>query len=222
MSDIIKNKHMKIRKALICVDLQNDFMPGGLLPVPDGDKIIPVINKLLPKFDLIIFTKDWHFSEMHGCETYQKEHYGKKAFEKYINEQGQEDIIWPDHCIQDTKGAEFHDDLDLSKCKKDFYIFKKGTMPHYHPYSGFGERDENENSELGEFLRERGVEEIYVCGLAGDYCCKDTAIDGAFQGFTTYFILDAIKFIGNSEDTMIELFEAGVKAIDTTDLHIIL
>lgn len=214
---------MKTKRALIVVDLQKDFCPGGSLAVPNGDKIVPIVNDLLGKFDLVIFTKDWHFPVMYGFESYQKSHYGKVAFEKYTNEQGQEDVIWPDHCVEDTDGAEFHPDLDLGKCKKDFYIFKKGNMPHFHPYSGFAEVLETNESELGMFLKNRGISEIYVCGLALDYCVKDTALDGVKLGFDTYVIRDACKSINpDTTDTYKILKEAGAMYVDTWCLDYLL
>lgn len=214
---------MKTKRALIVVDLQKDFCPGGSLAVPDGDKIVQTVNDLLGKFDLVIFTKDWHFPVMYGFESYQKEHYGKHAFETYTNEQGKEDVIWPDHCVEDTDGAEFHPDLDLGKCLKDFYIFKKGNMPHFHPYSGFGEVLETNESELGMFLKNRGITEIYVCGLALDYCVKETALDGVKLGFQTCVILDACKPIeSNITETLISFDKAGVAYIDTWVLDYLL
>ena len=204
---------MKTQKALIVVDLQRDFCPGGSLAVPEGDTIVPIVNDLLTQFDLIIFTKDWHSPIMHGFASY---HSDKKPFDKYVNEQGQEDILWPDHCIENTEGAEFHPDLDLGKCKKDFYIFKKGNMPHFHPYSGFAEVNETNESELGIFLKEKNITEIYVCGLALDYCVKDTAIDGAKLGFDTYVIKDATKSINSDTTNTYKAFrDAGIMHIDT-------
>ena len=207
---------MKTKRALIVVDLQRDFCPGGSLAVQDGDKIMPVVNDLLTKFDLVIFTKDWHHSIMYGFESYQLREYGKHAFETYVNEQGKEDVIWPDHCVENTEGAKFHPDLDLSKCKKDFYIFKKGNMPHFHPYSGFAEVNEDNESELGVFLKEKGITEIYVCGLALDYCVKDTALDGAKLGFDTYVIKNACKAVNSDTTDTYKAFNVeGVMYADT-------
>jgi nicotinamidase/pyrazinamidase len=205
---------MKNQKALIVVDLQQDFCPGGSLAVPDGDIIVSRINDLLEKFDLIIFTKDWHFQHM---DAFASSHEGAKPLDKFINEQGQEDTLWPDHCVEETKGAEFHPDLDLSKCKKDFYIFKKGNMPHYHPYSGFGEQvdDGSGNSELKVFLDERGVTETYIVGLSLDYCVKDTAIDSALAGYETYVIYDHTMPINPDTDETLEILQdAGVIVAD--------
>lgn len=197
---------MKKQKALIVVDIQNDFCPGGSLAVPDGDKIIPVVNDLLTKFDLVIFTKDWHPANHYG---FASEYVEKSAFDLFNGE-----VLWPDHCVQDTPGAELHPDIDFSKCKKDFYIFKKGVDVKSNGYSAF------EKTELREFLEERGVTEVYVCGLALDYCVKNTAIDSAFAGFDTYVIADACKSIDSDlEETKLNLLQAGVYLIDSWVLH---
>jgi len=202
-----------MKKALIVVDVQNDFCPGGSLAVPHGDEVVPIINKLLPKFDLIIFTKDWHFKEMYAFASHQAQ-FGKQAFDKYVNEQGQEDIVWPDHCVEDTEGAEFHPDLDLGKCKKDFYIFKKGNMPHFHPYSAFPD------TELANFLNEREVERVYIVGLALDYCVADTAIDAAMEGFDTVVIEDATRPINDDiNDTLKKFKEANIKLIESWEIE---
>jgi nicotinamidase/pyrazinamidase len=197
---------MKKTKCLICVDLQQDFCPGGTLVVPNGDLIVPKINNLLKKFDLVIFTKDWHSPHM---DAFASSHEGAKPFDKYINKQGEEDTLWPDHCVADTPGAEFHPDLDLSKCKKDFYIFKKGNLPDYHPYSGFGETG------LKDFLDKKGVTETYIVGLATDYCVRDTAIDSALAGYDTYVIIDHTMSINpDLTETLNILKEAGVACAD--------
>lgn len=210
---------MKKRKALIVVDVQLDFMPGGSLAVPEGDKVVPVINKLLPEFDLVIFLKDWHDPEM---EAFASQHEGAKPFDKYWPlmrngsdyEPDTQETLWPDHCIANTPGADFHPDLDFGKCAKDFYIFKKGTEKYYHPYSGF------RGTELKKFLDERGVTDVYITGLAGDYCCKDTAIDSVFNGFNTFFIMDAIKFISdNKTETLVSLYEANIKIIESYEIN---
>ena len=204
-------------KALIVVDAQYDFMPateeeytnemGGALAVPGGDEIVPIINKLLPKFDLIIFTKDWHPENM---EAFASNHEGKQPFDTYKVD-GVEDILWPNHCIAGTRGAEIHNDIDFGLIKGDFYIFKKGLEKDYHPYSGFGGTD------LAEFLRNKNVDEVYVCGLATDYCSKDIAIDAANEGFKTYFILDATRPINfDLTETLQILLKKVIKIINST------
>ena len=206
-------KKVKIEdmKALIIVDLQNDFMPGGSLPVPDGDKIIPIINQILPDFDLVIFTQDWHSANSKG---FASQHKGFKPFDKYVNKKGNEDILWPDHCIAGTPGADFHKDIDYGKCKKNFYIFRKGLNKNSQGYSGF------EDTKLAEFLRSRKVDEVVVCGLAFEFCCMKTALDSFYLGFETSFILDAVKHISEEgkNKALDELIKTGIKIIKSSDL----
>jgi nicotinamidase/pyrazinamidase len=198
-------------KVLIVVDLQNDFCPGGSLAVTDGDKIVPIVNKLLTKFDLVIFTADWHPENM---DAFASQYPGSKIFDPYITKDGVGDILWPEHCVANTEGAMFHPDLNFSLIKKDFYIFKKGMDKYYHPYSGFGGTD------LEEFLFERNVSTVYVCGLATDYCVKDTALDSASIGFETIFIMDATKPITEEgkANTISQLNERGIKIINSDEI----
>jgi len=201
---------MKKNKCLICVDVQNDFCPGGSLAIPEGDTIIPTINKLLSQFDFVIFTKDWHDPEMNA---FASQHDGTLPFDVYENAQGKKDTLWPDHCIANTPGADFHPDLDLSKCKKDFYIFKKGSKKDHHPYSGF------EGTELKKFLKKRGVDEVHIVGLALDYCVKDTAIDAAMAGFKTVVIEDACMPIDPNINQVLKDFkDAGVAFIESWEI----
>jgi len=212
---------MKNRKSLIIVDVQYDFIPvseedhknnlGGALAVKEGDQIIPVINELLPKFDLVIFTKDWHPNDM---DVFASMHKRGKPFKRYKFKTG-EDILWPDHCIQNTRGADIHDDINFSLIKGDFYIFKKGMEKNKHPYSGFGAKG------LKDFLNKRGVEEVFICGLALDFCVKDTAIDAAMLGFSTVVIEDGTRPINPNINSTLEVFqEAGVKMIESWELLI--
>jgi len=210
---------MKNRKALIVVDAQYDFMPaseedyangmGGALAVMDGDQIIPVINELLKKFDLVIFTKDWHPV---GMKAFASSYKTKKPFDTYkVN--GVEDTLWPDHCLQNSRGADIHEGIDFGLIEGDFYIFKKGMDKNSHPYSGFGAEG------LEEFLNEREVEQIFIVGLALDYCVKDTAIDSAMKGFETIVIEDGTKPIDpNINPTLTDFQDAGVKMIESWEL----
>ena len=199
-------------KALIVVDVQNDFCPGGALAVPEGDSVVPVINKLLPKFDLVIFTKDWHPEHHYG---FASSHEGYKPFEKFEGAES-EDVLWPDHCVQDTPGAELHPDLNISKCKKDFYIFKKGMLNDNQGYSGF------EDTDLAGFLDGKNVTEVFICGLATDYCVKNTAIDASNQGFDTFVILDACRGISpDLTETFYDFHDAEVVLMESSDLLLI-
>lgn len=203
-------------KALIVVDAQYDFMPisdknkkGGALAVTDGDKIIPVVNELLSRFDLVIFTQDWHPEEMDCFATT----HDKEPFTEFTNKQGEKDTLWPAHCIAGTNGAKIHEDIDISKCRDKFYFFKKGLEKDYHPYSGFGAEG------LKEFLEENNVDKIFIVGLALDYCVKDTAIDFAMNGFDTTVILDGTKPINsNIKPTLEEFIQAEVNVIESWEL----
>jgi len=201
---------MKRNRALLVIDAQYDFMPGGALAVNEGDKIIPVINSLLPKFDLIIFTKDWH---PYGMDAFASSHEGKNPFDSYVTSKGDTDTLWPDHCIAGTPGADIHTEIDLSLIKGDFYIFKKGMDKNEHPYSGFGAEG------LEEFLLEKNISEVFIVGLALDYCVKDTAIDSAMKGFDTCVIEDGTKPIDpNINKTLNEFEQAGVNVIESWEL----
>jgi len=201
---------MKNKSCLLCIDIQNDFLDGGSLAVPNGNEVIPIINKLLPQFDLVIFTKDYHDWEM---DAFASTHEGAQPFDKYTNKQGEEDTLWPDHCIEGTFGAQIHKDIDFNLCKQNYYIFKKGLTPEYHPYSGFGKTG------LDKFLRNIGIEKIFIGGLAFDYCVRDTAIDSSHLGFNTIVILDACRSIDSDlSETKLQLSEANVKIIESWEL----
>lgn len=201
-------------KVLIIVDVQNDFMPNGALPVEEGDQIIDVINDLLPQFNLVIFTQDWHPK---NHKSFASQHGGKKVFEK-IELNGLEQVLWPDHCVQNTKGAEIHNGIDLGKIKGDFYFFKKGMDPEVDSYSGFYDNGRNSTG-LAEFLNERKVDEVFIVGLALDYCVAYTAIDAAMEGFDTCVIEDGTRPINQDiNQLLIDFKEAGVKFIESWEL----
>jgi nicotinamidase/pyrazinamidase len=173
-------------KALIIVDIQNDFLPGGSLAVPEGDTIIPIINELQKKFQLIVCTQDWH---PEGHKSFASAHPGKNVFEK-VDLEGLEQVLWPDHCVQGTRGADFAASLELRKVEA---IFRKGTDPAIDSYSGLFDNGHRKATGLCGFLRERKVTDVYVCGLAADYCVFYTAKDLLAEGYRTYFIEDATK-----------------------------
>src|SRR5699024_5120833 len=173
-------------KALIIVDIQNDFCPGGALAVKDGDKVIPIINQLTDKFDVIVQTQDWHpadhtsFASMHeGKEPYE-------TIEKFYGEQ----VLWPDHCVQGTEGAEFHKDL---KANPSQLIIRKGFRKEIDSYSAFFENDQKTVTGLSGYLKDQKVDTLYICGLATDFCVKWSALDGIKEGFNVYVIEDASK-----------------------------
>ena len=206
-----------MKKALIVVDIQNDFCKGGSLEVPSANEIIPLVNKLTKNemFDLVVLTKDWHPS---NHKSFASQHEGKNVFE-LINLNGIDQVLWPDHCVQDTFGSEIHKDIDLDI--PNLYIFKKGMDSEVDSYSGFYDNDKKTSTGLSDFLTEKGIKETYIVGLATDYCVKYTAIDSVIEGFETFVIWDACR--GISEDlspVMNELFDNGVNVIDYDYLEI--
>ncbi|UII30678.1 bifunctional nicotinamidase/pyrazinamidase [Fulvivirga ulvae] len=174
--------------ALMIVDIQNDFTPGGSLAVPQGNEIIPVVNELQKSFELVIATQDWHPREH---KSFASNHPGKKTFET-TTLQGLEQILWPDHCVQGSKGAEFHAGLNLKKVEA---IFRKGMDTEIDSYSGFYDNGHMKSTGLAGYLRERKVKNVYICGLAADFCVFYTAKDALKEGFGTYVIEDATRAI---------------------------
>jgi nicotinamidase/pyrazinamidase len=198
-------------KALIVVDVQNDFLPGGSLAVPDGDAVIPVINDLMPTFDLVVATQDWHPAEH---ESFASRHLGQAPGD-VIDLHGVQQILWPDHCIQHCSGASFASGLDVHHFD---FIVRKGTDPAIDSYSGFFDNDQRRATGLAEFLSERGVDEVVVCGLAADYCVKFTALDAIRLGLATTVLSNATRAVNLNEDdferSMAEIVRAGGRVID--------
>src|SRR6056300_1761811 len=158
--------------ALILVDLQNDFTPSGALPVPEGDSIVPLINHLQQKFDLVVATQDWHPPDH---QSFAVQHEGRQPGE-LIDLHGIPQVLWPIHCVQETEGAQFISNLDQSRVER---VFRKGQNPRIDSYSGFFDNDHQSSTGMGEYLREQGVDEVFVVGLATDYCVRFTAADAA-------------------------------------------
>jgi len=212
--EILKLKiNINNMKALIVVDPQNDFMPGGSLAVKVGNQIVPVINKLTKSglFDLVIFTKDWHPS---NHKSFASQHEGKNLFD-VIDLNGIDQVLWPDHCVQDTEGSMFHKDIDMNI--PNLYIFKKGMNTEVDSYSGFLDNDHKSSTGLTEFLKEKGVYETYIMGIAGDYCVKYTAIDSSSEGFDTYVIMDGVRSITDDITPVLdELRDNSVIIIDSS------
>jgi len=202
-------------KALILVDIQNDFVTGGALAVPQGEEIVPIVNGLQAYFDLIIATQDYHPAN-HG--SFAENHEGKQIGET-IDLNGLEQILWPVHCVQGSKGTEFVADLKMEKITK---VFTKGTDAGIDSYSGFYDNGHKKSTGLADFLKERGVKEVYVTGLATDYCVKFTALDAVQEGFKTYLIKDATKGVNlqpNDVDQAIaDMKTVGVKVVHSDDI----
>ena len=200
-------------KALILIDIQNDFLPSGALPVPDGDAIIPVVNKLQDYFDLVIATLDWHPA---NHKSFASNHAGKKPLD-IINLHGIQQTLWPDHCIQGTPGADFPASLNMNKATA---IFRKGTDPELDSYSDFYDNARRNSTGLAGYLREKNVNEIYLTGLAGDICVYFTAMDSLAEKFTTFIIEDATRSLSleTFKTAMIQFTGKGGKIIQSEDL----
>lgn len=194
-------------EALIIVDIQNDFLPGGALAVPGGDEIIPLVNRLQSKFDLVVATQDWHPA---GHDSFASSHKEKNPGD-IVMINGLEQMLWPDHCIQGTKGAEFSNDLDVSGIDK---IVQKGTDPKIDSYSGFFDNGKKKDTGLNDYLKARGVDAVFIVGLATDYCVKFTAMDAAFLGYDTTVIADATRAVnlqqGDFDMALEEMGNAGI------------
>ena len=173
-------------KALIIVDVQVDFLPGGALEVPAGDVIIPVINMLQKDYDLVVATQDWHPAD-HG--SFASQHPGSLVYDQ-VDLNGLEQTLWPDHCIQDTAGATFAAALDTRAVEA---IFRKGTDKGIDSYSGFFDNGKQKTTGLHGYLQARGVTEVHICGLAADYCVYFTAMDSLEAGFKTAIVSRATK-----------------------------
>lgn len=196
-------------KALIVVDIQNDFLQGGSLAVQGGNEIIPVINSIQEKFDLVVATQDWHPK---GHKSFASQHSNKSVYDK-IHLNGIEQVLWPDHCVQGTVGAEISSELNQNKIEA---IFRKGMNTTIDSYSGFYDNGKLKCTGLGDFLKGRGVKEIFVCGLAADYCVYFTAKDALELGFTSTIIENATKAIdvSNFENIKRNFIQSGGNIIE--------
>ena len=193
--------------ALILVDIQNDFLPGGALAVPEGEAVIPVANGLIPQFDLVVATKCWHPP---NHVSFAVNHPGRQAFET-ITIDGLQQTLWPVHCVQNTGGAAFAPALETERIAR---VFPKGTDPTVDGYSGFFDNARRGSTGLAEFLRERGVTSVVVCGLATDYCVRATALDASAEGFDVRVIEEGCRGVnvraGDVDRALGDMRRAGV------------
>jgi nicotinamidase/pyrazinamidase len=203
--------------ALIIVDLQNDFLPGGALAVPHGDEVIPVVKKLQRRFNLLLATQDWH-PPNHG--SFATNHPGKKPGDRIMLD-GIEQILWPVHCVQNTHGADFARSFDTSRIA---HVFHKGIDPLIDSYSTFFDNAHRRRTGLGEYLKERSINDIYLLGLALDYCVKYSALDARQLGFNTHIILDGCRGIGldpgDLDRAIDEMKRAGAILLQSRDLSL--
>jgi nicotinamidase/pyrazinamidase len=202
-------------KALVIADVQNDFMPGGSLAVPQGDMIVPVINRLQKYFDLVVATQDWH---PQNHKSFASNHRNKKPFEK-IEIHGINDTLWPDHCVQGSEGAGFHPDLEMNKIAA---IFRKGLDPEVDSYSGFYDNDHQISTGLSGYLKEKEITEIYFCGLATDICVYYSIKDSLKEGFSAILIEDASRPLSRDafKGIKYELTKLGVRIINSNKILI--
>ncbi len=201
--------------GLILVDLQNDFMPGGALPVAGGDAVVPVANALAPLFDTVVATRDWHPANHGSFVTAHPD----LAVGELTTLAGLEQVVWPVHCVQETHGAAFDDALDMARVDE---IVSKGTDPGIDSYSAFFDNGHRRATGLEDYLRKRGVDRIYVLGLATDYCVKYTALDARRLGFETWVVEDGCRGVeltpGDVDASIKEMRDAEVYMIRSEQL----
>ncbi len=199
--------------CLLLIDLQFDFLPGGSLAVPEGDTILPLLNELQPRFDLVVATQDWHPA---GHRSFASTHPGKELYSE-ITWQDLPQRLWPDHCVQGSPGAALHPNLDLNRIEA---IFRKGTDPELDSYSAFFDNGHRRTTGLSAYLRARGVTEVFVAGLATDYCVYFSAKDARSEGFAVTVIEDATR--GIAPDTIAaakaDLLAKGVRYVQASEV----
>jgi nicotinamidase/pyrazinamidase len=209
-----KNGSKTDMKALLVTDIQNDFCPGGALAIEEGDAIIPLINSLMPKFDLVIATQDWHPADH---QSFASQHPGKNIYDM-IDLHGIQQVLWPDHCVQGSKGADFHPALDLRPIR---YIIRKGSHREIDSYSAFYENDGITATGLTGLLKGMNVQSLAVVGLATDYCVLYSVLDALKEGFETAIIDDACRGVNLPPDNVAKalqkIAEAGGKILQAKD-----
>lgn len=213
MTDMNSSRETK-NAALLIIDLQNDFCPGGSLAVSEGDMIIPIVNRIAPEFGIVVATKDWHPNEHISFAS----RHGKTPFETIEVDSGTH-VLWPDHCIQGEPGASLHPELDQRPLSM---VLHKGTKRELDSYSAFLENDHATPTGLEGYLRAHGISRVFICGLATDVCVKFSALDAVQAGFETYVIEDACRGVdvpeGSVDSALHEMTEAGVRCIGSTHL----
>ena len=202
--------------ALIAVDIQNDFLPGGALAVPRGDEVIAIVNGLMPRADLVVATQDWHPPDH---LSFASQHPGRQVGD-VIDLDGIEQVLWPDHCVQGTPGAALADALDTTRISE---VFRKGSDRRVDSYSGFYDNGRRHATGLADYLRQRGVTRVWVCGLATDYCVKYTALDALREGLATCVVEDACRGVevrpGDVAAAWDEMRRAGAQVARSADMR---
>ena len=200
-------------RSLVLVDIQNDFCPGVALAVPDGDAVVPVANRVQPRFDLVVATQDWHPPDHGSFAT------GGRAPGTVVDLGGIEQVLWPVHCVQNTPGAAFAGGLDMIRVER---VFRKGTDPGLDSYSGFFDNARRKTTGLADYLKEQGVVAVHILGLATDYCVKFSALDAVELGFSTHVIADGCRAVNleaqDEANVIAEMKRAGVMIVVSADL----
>jgi nicotinamidase/pyrazinamidase len=204
-------EHLSIhdRDVLLVVDIQNDFCPGGALAVPRGGEVVPVINRLARRFEHVVLTQDWHPA---GHQSFASSHSGRKPYETIEVAYGSQ-ILWPDHCVQGTPGADFHKELQIPHAE---LVLRKGYHREIDSYSAFYENDRTTHTGLAGYLRERGLRRIFVAGLAFDFCVRYSTEDAHREGFEVMVIEEACRGIdvgGSVAATREALGALGVRCV---------
>jgi nicotinamidase/pyrazinamidase len=200
----------RTQDALLVIDVQNDFCPGGGLAVAAGDAVVPLINGWMPRFDEVLLTQDWHPP---GHRSFASAHPGRTPFETVQMPYGAQ-TLWPDHCVQGTPGADFHPGLNTTPAR---LVIRKGFRPAIDSYSAFFENDRSTPTGLTGYLRERGLKRLFLCGLATDFCVAYSALDARAQGFEVTVLLDACRAIdlgGSLDAALAQMRQTGVEFVD--------
>ena len=204
-------------RCLLLVDLQNDFMPYGALPVAEGSSVVPLANFLAPLFPLVVAPPDWHPATHKSFATL---HPGKRPGD-VIQLHGQPQVLWPDHCVQDTPGADFHPKIDQTNIHR---VFRKGQNPEIDSYSGFFDNDHTSATGLHDFLQSKEITDLYLMGLATDYCVKYTALDAAKLGYHTFLVEDACRGVdlkpGDVATAIADMKAPGLRPLSSREIHV--
>ena len=203
-------------RALLVVDVQNDFCPGGSLAVEEGDHVVEVINRLMPLFERVVATQDWHPKDH---VSFASSHPGKKVLD-IVDSDGIQQVLWPDHCVQGTPGAELFSRLEIGRIE---LVLRKGLRRRLDSYSAFFENDHVTDTGLRYYLAGLGTREIFLCGLATDYCVRSSALDARRLGFEVSVVRDACRGVdfpqGSVEKALAEMKAAGVRLVNSTDVN---
>ena len=203
-----------MKTALLLVYIQNDFLPGGALAATGGDEIVPLVNQLMPEYDLVVATQDWHPAEHQSFA----DNHNQREIGEVIDLHGLQQVLWPAHCVEGSSGAEFAPGLDTSRID---HVVRKGMDPSVDSYSGFFDNGRRNASGLADYLREQGATHVHVVGIATDYCVKFTALDALAEGFHTTILMNACRGVdlnpGDVERAVEECRTVGASIATTGD-----